>query len=92
LKEKKTPHETIVQALTCKKETDLIADYLTSNLNPRVAAAFEAHVGRCSDCAAFLRTYKKTIEVTRAFFEYANLDNGPRHLGFRPRDAKHSST
>jgi anti-sigma factor RsiW len=53
-----------------------------------LTAAFEAHMGRCSDCAAFLKTYKKTIEATRAFLSSQSFDVRPKNLGFRPRDAK----
>jgi anti-sigma factor RsiW len=54
---------------TCEDETALIGDYLSSNLSPQLAAAFEKHLQVCPDCAAFLTTYKKTIEATRAFLK-----------------------
>jgi anti-sigma factor RsiW len=68
---------------TCKNETDLIADYLSSNLSPRVATAFEEHLRGCRDCAAFLQTYKKTMEVTRTFLQIQSLINRPRNLALR---------
>ena len=55
--------------LTCEKETALIADYLASNLGRADLASFENHLEECPDCKAFLQTYKKTIEITRSFFE-----------------------
>jgi anti-sigma factor RsiW len=45
----------------------LIAGYLSSDLDPQRCQAFENHLKICDDCAAFLHTYKKTIELTRAF-------------------------
>jgi anti-sigma factor RsiW len=57
-------------AHTCKAEVTLIADYLTDKLSPTVVAAFEDHLSACRDCAAFLQTYKKTIEITRAFIRH----------------------
>jgi len=57
------------QMNTCEDETALIGDYLSSSLTPRVTAAFEKHLQVCPDCAAFLTTYKKTIEATRAFLK-----------------------
>jgi Putative zinc-finger len=52
---------------TCKREVVFIADYLSSRLDPQEQAVFESHLKACSDCAAFLQTYKKTIELTRTF-------------------------
>jgi anti-sigma factor RsiW len=74
--------------LTCKNETDLIGGYITSNLPRGVAAAFEAHMDQCSDCAAFLKTYKKTIEATRAFLSRQTADHRPKKFTFPPSDAK----
>jgi anti-sigma factor RsiW len=50
-----------------KKEVAFIADYLSSELDAAERSAFEDHLNACSDCAAFLQTYKKTAELTRAF-------------------------
>lgn len=51
----------------CKSEVELIADYLTRRLSPAVQRSFERHMTGCSDCAAFLNTYKRTITLTRSF-------------------------
>jgi hypothetical protein len=50
---------------TCEDEIALIADYLSSSLNPRFLRLFEKHLDGCRDCNAYL----KTIEVTRAFLK-----------------------
>jgi hypothetical protein len=63
------PGQTIGQMTTCKDAVALIADYLSSNLSPPVVTDFESHLKACPDCTAFLKTYKKTIEVTRAFLK-----------------------
>jgi hypothetical protein len=52
---------------TCEREVEFIADYLASRLDLEELSAFESHLKACSDCAAFLQTYKKTIELTRTF-------------------------
>jgi predicted anti-sigma-YlaC factor YlaD len=52
---------------TCKREVEFIADYLSSSLDGQQQVAFEAHLKICSDCVAFLQTYKKTVELTRSF-------------------------
>jgi len=54
-------------AITCKKEVEFIAEHLSSDLDLQQSKAFENHLKICGDCVAFLETYKKTIELTRAF-------------------------
>src|SRR5207247_9301901 len=51
----------------CKREVEFTAEYLASRLDLEELSAFESHLKACSDCAAFLQTYKKTIELTRTF-------------------------
>ena len=68
---------------TCKNETALIGDYLSGNLSPRALATFEDHLESCPDCAAFLRTYRRTIEITRSFLRLQALTNKPRRLTLR---------
>ena len=52
--------------MTCKRVTFLIMDYLTEELNNESTMIFEEHLNNCSDCAAFLSTYKKTIRATQS--------------------------
>lgn len=52
---------------SCKAAISLIGNYLAGSIDPTVHADFERHLILCPDCAAFLQTYKKTIEATRAF-------------------------
>jgi anti-sigma factor RsiW len=70
---------------SCRPATSLIGDYLAGSLEPRDQAALEAHLGGCPDCAAFLRTYKKTIDVTRAFLKLQAPKAGSQWLKFRAR-------
>jgi hypothetical protein len=72
---------------TCKAEVALIGDYLTSRLRSRGLKAFEKHLEDCSDCASFLHTYKKTVEMTRAFLQQAPLTKKPK-FEFRPRQGQ----
>lgn len=51
----------------CERATSLISDYLFGELDTETTLAFEEHLGKCSDCVAFLNTYKKTIQITRSF-------------------------
>lgn len=52
---------------TCKDATNLILDYLTGDLSGDKQDEFERHLDECPDCVAFLNTYKKTLELTKAF-------------------------
>jgi hypothetical protein len=42
---------------------------VTGGLAATVARSFERHLAICPDCVAFLKTYKKTIELTRSFVD-----------------------
>jgi hypothetical protein len=53
----------------CEDEIALIGDYLLADLCPAVRRSFEIHLAECRDCAAFLRTYIKTIEVMHAVLQ-----------------------
>ena len=65
--------------MTCKQEVALIADYVCGQMSSVNRVAFEAHLRACPDCSAFLRTYKKTIDLTRSF-----LCALPAHEPLRP--------
>jgi anti-sigma factor RsiW len=69
--------------LTCEAATNLIGDYLADNLDLRDRRAFEAHLSRCPDCAAFLTTYKRTIGLTRSFLASQSLHGKPVELKLR---------
>ena len=65
---------------TCEDEIALIGNYLSSELSPPLLVAFQSHLEICPDCAAFLETYKKTVEATRAL-----LTNGAIARRFAPK-------
>jgi len=54
--------------ITCKRATDLIIDYLDGELDPGINSAFEEHLGECPDCVAFLKTYKKTVQIFKSVY------------------------
>jgi anti-sigma factor RsiW len=83
---KKTLNKIPGEITSCKEEVTLIGDYLSSSLSARVAAAFETHMKACPDCVAFLQTYKKTIEATRAFLKTHPATHRQRKLSLRPLD------
>jgi len=59
--------------LNCRQDIAFIDRYLAGDLEPQLVHAFEAHLQACPDCAAFLATYRKTVEVTRAFLKLQSL-------------------
>jgi anti-sigma factor RsiW len=63
----------------------LIADYVVGRLNPQMLEAFEKHLGQCPDCAAFLNTYKKTIDVTQSFLKLQSPDVGTKRIKLQPK-------
>ena len=42
-----------------------MGDFFSATLSPERRLHFEQHLKSCPECAAFLRTYKKTIEAMR---------------------------
>jgi anti-sigma factor RsiW len=68
--------------LTCKQEVAFISGYISGQLKTSAQAAFQAHLEACPDCAAFLTTYKKTIEITRSFLSTNAAKNLPRKPTF----------
>ena len=70
--------------VTCEDEIPLIGDYLSSELSPPLLLAFQNHLEICRDCAAFLETYKKTVEATRALLTEQSREDLLRKLVLRP--------
>jgi len=69
---------------TCQDEIALIGDYLSSELSPPLLIAFQSHLEICPDCAAFLETYKKTVEATRALLTEQSREDLLRKLVLAP--------
>jgi len=64
---KKRKSRTVAESDTsCEATVSMIGNYLTGSMAARLRDEFEQHLSLCPDCTAFLKTYKKTIEVTRA--------------------------
>jgi hypothetical protein len=50
--------------MTCKEAIDVLADYIESSLTAELAEELERHLLDCAPCRAYLRTYRKTREIT----------------------------
>lgn len=55
----------MTQAITCRDEIALLADYLDGVLPPEDLARVEAHLAECPNCEAFLRDYRETPRILR---------------------------
>ena len=68
--------ESVPSRITCEQATALLLDYVTGTLDPATTLILERHLERCSDCVAFLQTYKETIRATRTL----RYDDMPEEL------------
>lgn len=49
--------------MTCRDAIAKLAEYLDAELTPEGLAQFEAHLGICAPCRAYLATYRTTKEL-----------------------------
>ena len=47
--------------LTCRELVELVSDYLEGALTRTEHSRFEAHIGGCDHCAAYLRQMRETL-------------------------------
>lgn len=52
--------------MTCQELIAFLMEYLGDELSAQERTCFEAHLGCCPDCVAYLDAYKKTIALGRA--------------------------
>jgi len=48
----------------CKDIVENIMDYIEAELDDKTLAELEKHATDCLECQAFIRTYKKMLELT----------------------------
>jgi anti-sigma factor RsiW len=53
------------RALTCRQLVDALQAYVAGELDADDLAAFEAHLGDCPECTAYLRAYAATVRLAR---------------------------
>lgn len=51
--------------MTCRELVDFLLDYLEGELPDDSRRVFEAHLGECPPCQAYLDTYTETIRLGR---------------------------
>lgn len=52
--------------MTCREVVDFLMDYLGGDLPAAERAVFEAHLGKCPPCVAYLDMYKATVRLGKA--------------------------
>lgn len=60
--------------MTCQEAIDFVLSYLDGDLTPEVRAEFDRHLAICTSCAAYLDSYKRTVQIEKAAFASANDD------------------
>src|SRR5262245_39917468 len=75
------PRKSAKAKLTCERVTALIRDYLSGELDSDLASTFEEHLRRCTDCVAFLNTYKQTVQAVQSL----SYEEMPAEMQIRAR-------
>jgi anti-sigma factor RsiW len=54
--------------MTCREAMESLAEYLSDALPPERRVAFDAHLGTCPDCVAYLRSYEEAVQMAKGAF------------------------
>jgi anti-sigma factor RsiW len=65
----------------CSRLLSLLSDYLDNRLPADVRAELEHHLGGCSDCTAFVGTFRSTVSLLQSLTD----DDLPEELRLRLR-------
>jgi anti-sigma factor RsiW len=57
-----------IEELTCMEAIELLMEYLDGRGDVAFRAAFEDHLALCRSCVNYLRSYQRTVELTREAF------------------------
>lgn len=52
--------------MTCQEFVEFLMAYLDGELSAEVRRVFEAHVGECPPCLAYLDSYRETVRLGRS--------------------------
>ena len=55
--------------LTCIELVELVTDYLDGALSRSERARFDAHLGECHGCNAYIEQFRETIRLTGSLSE-----------------------
>ena len=59
----------MIGALSCKEFVEFLDDYLAGALDEGRRAEFNAHLGICVSCVAFMKTYQAAVKLGKAAFQ-----------------------
>jgi len=51
--------------MNCREVADFLMDYVSGELPSRDRGIFETHLAACPECVEYLRSYERTIALTR---------------------------
>jgi anti-sigma factor RsiW len=63
--------------MTCREVAEFLQDYVAGDLPPDLLAAFERHLGDCSNCREFLSQYRATVAAAAGAWTMEELDAPP---------------
>ncbi len=49
--------------MNCKELIGFLMDYVDGELPPEEQGRFERHLGLCTDCAAYVTSYRETVRL-----------------------------
>lgn len=66
--------------ITCRELIEFLLEYRNGELTPQQRAVFDEHLAVCPPCVAYLDTYEKTIEMTKAAYSCPDHGEVPEEL------------
>ena len=64
--------------MTCREFVEFLLDYDAGELSAEQLAIFEAHMGECPPCVAYLDTYRDAVRLGKAAFEASEMARDTR--------------
>jgi anti-sigma factor RsiW len=66
--------------ITCQELVDGLYEYLSDELWPPKRAECDLHLTRCAACAAYLRSYRETVDLAKAAYDPSDAPEMPESL------------
>ena len=54
--------------MTCRELVEFLETYLDGELSDEVGRRFDEHLAACTECAAYLETYRETVKLAKGAF------------------------
>ena len=59
--------------MTCRELVDSVAAYLDGELPGEARPRFDEHLAACAECAAYVETYRRTVELAKGAYQDADV-------------------